>query len=143
LIGHKRRARLKVSKYCIIQNGLGWTNPDGVILRCVDELESKRLMTEFHSRFCGGHFAAKTTSHKILRAGYYWPTIFLCVHKMVRGCQQCQFFTGKPKLATLPLQRVVVEIPFQQWGLDFIGQFKDNSSNGYTWILTATDYFTK
>jgi transposase InsO family protein len=27
--------------------------------------------------------------------------------------------------------------------LDFIGQFKDNSSNGYTWILTATDYFTK
>jgi len=37
----------------------------------------------------------------------------------------------------------VVEAPFQQWGLDFIGQFKDNSSNGYTWIITATDYFTK
>jgi hypothetical protein len=49
LIGHKRRAlRLKVSKYCIIQDGLGWRNPDGVILRCVDELESKRLMSEFH-----------------------------------------------------------------------------------------------
>ena len=28
-------------------------------------------------------------------------------------------------------------------GVDFIGQFKDNSSNGYTWIITATDYFTK
>jgi transposase InsO family protein len=37
----------------------------------------------------------------------------------------------------------VVEAPFQQWGLDFIGLFKDNSSNGYTWIITATDYFTK
>jgi hypothetical protein len=36
-----------------------------------------------------------------------------------------------------------VEAPFQQWGLDFIGQFKDNSSNGYTWIIRATDYFTK
>ena len=33
--------------------------------------------------------------------------------------------------------------PFQQWGLEFIGKFKDNSSNGYSWILTATDYFTK
>jgi transposase InsO family protein len=52
-------------------------------------------------------------------------------------------FTGKQKLAALPLQLVVVEAPFQQWGLDFISQFKDNSSNGYTWIITVTNYFTK
>jgi hypothetical protein len=45
LIGHKRRAlRLKAAKYCIIQDGLGWRNPDGVILRCVDELESKKTL---------------------------------------------------------------------------------------------------
>ena len=37
----------------------------------------------------------------------------------------------------------MIEAPFQQWGLDFVGEFKDNSSNGYRWILTATDYFTK
>jgi hypothetical protein len=37
----------------------------------------------------------------------------------------------------------MVEAPFQQWGLDIIGEFKDNSSNGYQWILTATDYFTR
>ena len=144
LVGHKRRSlRLKTSKYCIIQEGLGWRNPDGLILRCVDDVESKRLMIEFHSGFCGGHFAAKTTAHKILRAGYYWPNIFSDVHKLVRNCQQCQLLTGKQKLASLPLQPIVVQAPFQQWGLDFIGQFKDNSSNGYSWILTATDYFTK
>ena len=135
LVGHKRRyLRLKTSKYCIIQEGLGWRNPDGLILRCVDEVESKRLMTEFHSGFCGGHFVAKTTTHKILREVYYWPNIFLDVHKLVRNCQQCQLFTGKQKLASLPLQLVVVQAPFQQWGLDFIGQFKDNSSNGYSQI---------
>jgi hypothetical protein len=144
LIGHKRRdLRLKAAKYCIIQDDLGWKNLDGVILRCVDELESKRLLVDFHSGFCGGHFAAKTTAHKILRACYYWPTVFADVHKMVRDSQQCQLFIGKQKLAALPLQPVVVEAPFQQWGLDFIGQFKDNSSNGYTWIITTTDYFTK
>jgi hypothetical protein len=27
--------------------------------------------------------------------------------------------------------------------LDFIGEFKDNSSNGYWWILKATDCFTR
>jgi hypothetical protein len=144
LIGHKRRAlKLKAAKYCLIQDGFGWRNPNGVILRCVDELESKRLLIDFHSGFCGGHFAVKTTAHKIVRAGYYWPTVFSDVHKMVRGCQQCQLFTGKQKLATLPLQPVVVEAPFQQWGFDSIGQFKDNSNNGYSWIITTTDYFTK
>jgi transposase InsO family protein len=144
LVGHKKRAlRLKSSKYVLTRDGLGWKNPDGVILRCVDDVESKKLMDEFHGGFCGGHFAAKTTTHKILRAGYYWPTIFSDVHQFVRKCEPCHLFTGKQKLAALPLQPVVVEAPFQQWGLDFIGKFNDNSSNGYSWVITATDYFTK
>jgi hypothetical protein len=46
-------------------------------------------------------------------------------------------------LGSLALHPVVVKAPFQQWGLDFIDQFKDNSSNGYTSILTTTNYFTK
>jgi hypothetical protein len=71
LVNHKRKAlRLKASKYCIIQDGLGWRNPEGLILRCIDEVESKKLITKFHVRFCGGHYAAKTTTHKIIRVGY-------------------------------------------------------------------------
>jgi transposase InsO family protein len=38
---------------------------------------------------------------------------------------------------------MVVEAHFQQWELEFIGEFKDNSSNGYRWILTAINYFTR
>jgi hypothetical protein len=98
---------------------------------------------EFHSGFCGGHYAAKTTTHKILREGYYWPTIFSDVHQFVIKCEACHLFNRKQNLVSLPLQLVVVEAPFQQWGLDFIGKFKDNSNNGYSWILTTTYYFTK
>jgi len=46
-------------------------------------------------------------------------------------------------LASLPLQCVVVEASFQQWGLDFIGNFKENFSNGFRWILTTIYYFTR
>ena len=92
---------------------------------------------------CGGCYATRTTTHKIVRAGYYWPSIFSNVHNFVRCCEPCQLFNGKQKLASFPLHPVVVEDPFQKWGLYFIGKFKDNSSNGYSWILTATDYFTK
>jgi hypothetical protein len=37
LLDHKKRAlRLKASKYCFIDKGLGWRNLDGLILICVD-----------------------------------------------------------------------------------------------------------
>ena len=45
LEGHKRRAlRLKTTKFVITQIGLGWKNPDGLILRCVDKDEAKSLI---------------------------------------------------------------------------------------------------
>lgn len=69
--------------------------------------------------------------------------LFAYVHEFVRACESCQLFTRKKKLAALPLQPVIVEAPFQQWGLYFIENFHENSSNGYTWILIEIDYFTR
>jgi hypothetical protein len=56
-----------------------------------------------------------------MRASYYWPTLFRDTHSFVRACEACQRFEGKQKLLALPLDPVIVEAPFQQWGLDFIG----------------------
>lgn len=93
IFDHKRRAlRLKATKYCFAQDGLGWMSPDGVILRCVNKEESENLITEFHAGLCGGHYATKTTAHKILRAGYYWPSIFANTLNFVKKCQPCQLF---------------------------------------------------
>jgi hypothetical protein len=36
-----------------------------------------------------------------------------------------------------------VSAPFQQWGLDFIGEIHPASSSQHILILTATNYFTK
>ena len=46
-------------------------------------------------------------------------------------------------MVSLPLNPISVEAPFQQWGLDFIGEINPNSSGKHKWIMTATDYFTK
>jgi transposase InsO family protein len=43
----------------------------------------------------------------------------------------------------LPLTPVKTEAPFQQWGLDFIGEIHLHSSAQHKWILTTTNYFTK
>lgn len=107
------------------------------------EDDAKRAIQEFHKGDCGGHHFWKTTAHKILRAGYYWPTIFADVYKEVSSCHECQIFDGKRKLQPLPLKPIFVEAPFMQWGPDFIGEINLPSSAQHKWILTATDYFTK
>jgi hypothetical protein len=137
LVDHKmRKLKLKAMKYFLTQDGLGWKNPDGIILRCVNKEESNQLIKELHLGYCEGHFVACTTTHKILRPGYYWPTIFTDTHHYVISCHPCQYFTGKQHLPMLPLKPVVIEVTFQQWGLDFIIEFKDNSTNGHRWVLT-------
>jgi hypothetical protein len=100
-------------------------------------------MIEFHNSECGGNHYWKTITHKILRAGYYWPSLFSDVCQFVKTCDKCQRFVGKQQLKYLPLKPIVVMGPFQKWGLDFIGEIHPPSSNQHKWILVATDYFTK
>ena len=113
------------------------------MLKFFPESEEERIKQEFHAGECEGHLSWKATAKKILRAGYYWPTLFKYVHTMIIACHKCQIFEGKRKLLPLPLQPITVEGPFLQWGLDFIGEIHPASFSQHKWILTATDYFTK
>jgi transposase InsO family protein len=65
------------------------------------------------------------------------------VYKQVSTCHECHIFEGKRKLLPFPLKPISIEAPFQQWGLDFIGEVHPSSSAQHRWILTTTDYFTK
>ena len=111
--------------------------------RCLVESEVKEVMNDFHKGDCGGHLFWKATANKFLRVGFYWPTLFADVYKIVMSYHECQIFQGKRKLLMLPLQPISFQAPFQQWGLDFIGEINPSSSAQHKWILTATDYFTK
>jgi hypothetical protein len=138
-----RALKLRAIKFCINDNRLYWKDPTGLLLICLDKEESTEVMHQFHSNICGGHHYWKTTAHKILRAGYYWPFLFSDVCAFVKSCDKCQRFTGKQQLKSLPLRPIVVNGPCQQWGLDFIGEINPSSSGQHKWILVATDYFTK
>jgi hypothetical protein len=138
-----RTLKLHAVKYCISDHQLYWKDPLGFLLVFLVELETPRVIEDFHEGFCGGHHAWRATAYKILRAGYYWPKLFSDASVKVRACYSCQIFTGKQKIPALPLVPVKTEAPFQQWGLDFIGEINPHSSAQHKWILTATDYFTK
>jgi hypothetical protein len=110
----KRILKLHSIKYIIIVGKLWWRNGEGVILKCVDQDQAQNLLEEMHSGVCGGHYMEKTTAHKIMRAGFWWPTIFNDAHQLVKRCDDCQRFSSKLKfLGNLPLKPIVVQSPFQ------------------------------
>eukprot|EP00253_Pinus_taeda_P014023 PITA_14023 len=138
-----RTLKLKAAKFCIIKSALYWKDPGGILLNCLVKEEAKTAVEDFHKGDCGGHLFWKTTTNKILRAGFYWPSLFSDVYKAVKSCHECQNFQGKQKLQPLPLKPIEISTPFQQWGVDFIGEIHPASSGQHRWILTTKDYFTK
>eukprot|EP00253_Pinus_taeda_P025277 PITA_25277 len=139
----KRAIRLKATNFTIIDDVLFRQNYDLVLLRCLEKSEAQKVLQELHDGPAGGHFGADTTAHKVIHAGYYWPTLFRDVHEYVRKCRNCQTSSGRQRKSAFPLQPVNIEQPFEQWGLDIIGEINPNSSKQHKYILTATDYFTK
>lgn len=139
----KRDMRLKAKQYQLINDVLFRKNYDSVLLRCLEKTEAEKVLQELHDGPAGKHYAGDATAHKILRVGYYWPTLFKDSHSYVRKCQVCQTTAGRKKKPPLPLQPVNIEQPFSQWGLDIIGEIVPHSSKQHRYILTTTDYFTK
>ena len=80
---------------------------------------------------------------KVLRVGYYWPTLFKDAHADARKCQICQVNAGRERRPSFPLQPVTIENPFGQWGLDVVGEMNPKSLKLHKYILTATNYFSK
>ena len=80
-------------------------------MNCLLESEAQIKIKEFHQGYCGGHLYSKTTAHKILRVGFYWPTLFSDVLKEVYTYHECQIFDGKKKL--IPLSPISVKSPFK------------------------------
>ena len=80
----RRALHLKSTSYQIIEGILFKKNYDGVPLRCLEKEDVKKVMVDLHDGPAGGHFFGDTTAHKILRARYYWPTLFKYAHTHVR-----------------------------------------------------------
>jgi hypothetical protein len=81
--------KLKETFFFILDHSLYWKDPGGILLNCLLEEEVKKYIKEFHKGDCGGHHYWKTTVHKTLRAGFYWPSIFSDVYKEVSSYHEC------------------------------------------------------
>ena len=99
----RRALRLKFAQYHLINSVLFRINYDGVLLICLEREDADKVLKELHDGPASGHFAGNTTAHKILRAGYYWPTLLKDAHTNARNCKTCQVIARREKRAEIPL----------------------------------------
>jgi hypothetical protein len=140
---NRRALRLKSTPYQLVNGVLFGKFFDEILMRCLARDEIDKVLSKLHAGEASGHFGGDTTVHKVLRSGYYWPTLFKYAYTLCRKCAICQKASGRVQKTTFPLQPVLVDFPFQQWGLDIIGPINPTSSQKHKDIITTTDYFIR
>ena len=83
-----------------------------------------------------------STAQNILRAGYFWPSIFKDCVDAVKRCHPFQVFARNMRLKPAPLHPIVTAVPFTKWELDFM-DCNPTSARVHHHIIVAIDYFTK
>ena len=99
-------------------------------------------MKEVHEGICENHSGSRSLVHKLIRAGYYWPTMLKDAKAYVKTCDKCQRFSNLIRQPSEELTPMMTSWPFAQWGLDIMGPFS-TAMRQQKFLVVGIDYFTK
>ena len=137
-----RKVRVRLARYVFIDEVLykrGFSEP---YVRCLALDEANYVLREIHEEACGNHLGARALVHKVVRAGYYWPTIQANAKAYVKVCDHFQRFNNIPRQPSEYLTPMMAPWPFAQWGLDILGHFPLGTRQ-MKFLVVGIDYFTK
>ena len=109
-----RRLKVRASRFMLIKDVLykrGFSRP---YLRCLSQNEADYVMKEVHKGICGNHSGARSLVHKLIRAGYYWPTMLKDAQAYVKACDKCQRFSNLIRQPSEELTPMTAPWPFAQ-----------------------------
>ena len=83
----KRAARFTILNDTLYKKGFSMT-----YLKCVNEDEAKYILEEIHEGVCGDYADPRSLVSKVIRIGYFWPTMQEDAVELVKKCDKCQRF---------------------------------------------------
>ena len=92
-----RKLRVRAARYLLMDEVLYKRDFSQPYLRCLAPDKANYVLREVHEGACGNHSRARSLIHKVVRAGYYWPTIQVDAKAYVKVCDQCQRFSNVPR----------------------------------------------
>nr|GEW45694.1 hypothetical protein [Tanacetum cinerariifolium] len=102
------------------------TKDEGACIEGKGRLEASSLSIkwEVHEGACEMHSEPRSVVAKIMRQGYYWPTMHQDARE-IEKCDSCQIHALIPRLLKTLMTSIMSLWPFYQWGIDILGPLQE------------------
>nr|KYP39221.1 Transposon Ty3-I Gag-Pol polyprotein [Cajanus cajan] len=137
-----RKVRMRSAKFTIIDGELFKRGISTPLLKSLTMSQAAYVVKEIHHGVCGMPSGARSMAARVLRAGYYWPTLKSNCQDYIQKCKECQQFGNAHRQPLEALHHMLAAWPFSQWGMDILGPFPP-AKGQLKFLLVAIDYFTK
>lgn len=138
-----RRTKHWAARFSLGPNGTLFRRSfQGPSQRCLSKAEADEVLREVHEGVLGNHVAGGMLTQKIIRLGYFWPTMKIDSKRFAQKCQVCQRYSNNIHRPAAPMTFVEISWPFDQWGIDLVGPFP-MASGQRKFLVVAVEYFTK
>ena len=109
-----KKVQKRAARFTILNDELykrGYSQP---YLRCIEGEEAKYILEEVHGGICGDHMGVKSLVRKIMRIGYFWPTMQQDTANLVRKCDSCQRYGNVQRISGEKMTTIFSPWPFAQ-----------------------------
>jgi Integrase core domain/Integrase zinc binding domain len=137
-----RKLAVRALRYALIEGILYKKSFTIPYLRCLRPDEAKSAIEEVHEGICGQHLGGRALAHKLVRLGFYWPTMMADAKDYVKRCDRCQKHAPIVRQPPEMLTSINSPIPFAMWGMDILGPFPMATAQR-KYLIVGIDYFTK
>ena len=107
-----KKIKKRAAKFTILNDTLYMRGFSMPYLKCVDEDETKYILEEIHEGVCGDHAGPRSLVNKVIRIGYFWPTMQEDAVELVKKCDKCQKFGNVQRLPAEKLMTIASPWPF-------------------------------
>ncbi|XP_057721199.1 uncharacterized protein LOC130935456 [Arachis stenosperma] len=134
------KLRREAAKYAVIQGQLfkkGFNQP---LLKCLHPDQTDYVLREVHEGCCGHHIGGKALARKLIRAGYYWPSMMADSKEFVKKYVKCQENANFHRAPASELSLLTSSWPFSQWGVDLLGHSLSVLGRKFLWRQVITRF---
>ncbi|XP_057744905.1 uncharacterized protein LOC130962752 [Arachis stenosperma] len=122
--------RREAAKHTIIQGQLFKKGLNQPLLKCLHPDQTDYVLSEVQEECCGHHIGGKALAQKLVRDGYYWPSMMTNSKEFVKKYRRCQENANFHKVPVVELSLLMASRPFSQWGCRPLRAFSGRGRTG-------------
>jgi ribonuclease HI len=84
------RLKHRSSDFTIVKGQLYKKGISQPMLKCITETEGLEILRKVHGGTYESHSGPRVLAAKVIRQGFYWPTIICTANRVTRTCEACQ-----------------------------------------------------